>query len=432
MMRQLIKWPSVLTLLTATAFASMARATPVYLSLESRFPSGHHPRQYLESRTRNVQFQQWWRVETFDKAYGWIPEDHLLTPVKLATQVIFSEDTPGRSQKQIDALSSTLLKKDQAALVLETSGSWARVQPLPASQHASTWAPLSALRADFEAPSLKAYVPDGTLVYVLPGLHARIHERIRSARFVNVVKESQDWIEIRFGRTGHGFVRAADAITLAKLKEDRVRPLFALVPLRSAPLPFADIVRTIGPESDLKVIASDTLRWGQARVPELGEMWWPITEESEDERSSGGRERISNRALFKRRIFDMASSPAVPSLKFASARGVFRTVDGKEWTRIPLFKDANYPIAVAGGGSVFVGPYVSDDHGETFQQWIRWDSLVATLRRQAKASASGLQILAIKPQDASGRSTILSLNAGLAKPLLLITDDQGVSWRLAQ
>jgi hypothetical protein len=431
MMRQLMKWTPVLTLLATACFASAAQATPVYLSLESRFPSGHHPRQFLESRTRNVQFQQWWRVQTVDKAYGWLPEDHLLTPVKLATQVVFIEDTPGRTQRQLDAINSTLLRKNQSALVLEVNGSWARVQPLPASENSPTWTPLSSLRADFEAPSLKAYVPDGALIYVLPGLHARIHERTRTTRFVNVVKETKDWVEIRYGRTGHGFVRSSDAITLSKLKDERVRVLFDLAPLRSAPLPFADVVRTIGPESDLKVIANTTLRWGQARVPEMGEMWWPITEEA-DERSAGGREKISSRDLFKRRIFDMASSPAVPSLKFASARGVFRTVDGKEWTKIPIFKDANYPIAVAGGGSVFVGPYVSDDHGETFQQWIRWDSLVATLRRQAKASASGLQILAIKPQDASGRSTILSLNAGLAKPVQLITDDQGVSWRLAQ
>jgi hypothetical protein len=144
---------------------------------------------------------------------------------------------------------------------------------------------------------------------------------------------------------------------------------------------------------------------------------------------SGAREKLTTSALFSRKIFDMASSPAIPSLKFASAQGVFRTVDGQEWVKIPLFQDKNYPISIASGGAIFIGPYVSDDHGETFQQWIRWDSLVATLRTHRGRAASGLKILEIRPQDTSGKRVQLQLSLSDDEAVRVRTDDQGVSWR---
>ncbi|MEK7356930.1 MAG: hypothetical protein AAB250_10800, partial [Bdellovibrionota bacterium] len=63
-----------------------AAATPIYLHPDSRFPSGHHLRSWLENKTRDVQMQRWFRVVTQDKAYGWLAEDHLITQLKLTDQ----------------------------------------------------------------------------------------------------------------------------------------------------------------------------------------------------------------------------------------------------------------------------------------------------------------------------------------------------------
>lgn len=415
-------------LLLGLAALPKAHATPIYLHIDSRFPSGHHPRKWLEGKTRSVQFQEWHRIETKEKAYGWLPEDHLVTPLKLAAQARLIEDTPARTEKDMDALEGTTLPKNTKVLILETSGSWVRVKPLPASENGDTWVTSSSLLADLSAPAPKAFVPAPAVIYVLPGLHARIQSRVNEPRFVQVLKVKKDWLEVRLGSISTGWMRKTDAVTLQDLGTVGAMPLFDLAPLRSAPMPYADLVRSLSASTRLKVITHRTLRWGRANIKDIGDIWWPMAEEVEDAQLAKLRERITTRQLFKRKIFDMAASPAIPALKFVSAEGVFRTNDGREWTRIPLFQDKNYPIAVAGGGSVFVGPYLSDDHGETFQQWIRWDILVGTLRHLKQPH--GMRIVEVRPQDLAARRVLVKLNVGLSQPVSVLTDDQGLSWRM--
>ena len=72
---------------------------------------------------------------------------------------------------------------------------------------------------------------------------------------------------------------------------------------------------------------------------------------------------------------------------------------------------------------------MSDDHGETFQQWIRWDSLVSVLHNTEHPDGNRLSILEIKPQDSSGRRVLLTLDIGQGLSAKVVTDDQGMSWR---
>lgn len=435
MRHKLLPLSSIRAAILAAAVLSVlspAFGTPVYLKPESRFPSGHHPRKWLEGRTRDVQFQRWLRVKTRDQAYGWLPEDHLLTPLKLATEAVLTEDVPARSETRMDSLNAKTLSKGTRLVILEVSGSWVRAQPLPASSHAPAWIPSESLKADLEAKAPRAFSIARTSIFVLPGLHARVTDSLGPGTFLEVFRQTREWIEIRH-RGAPGFVRRSDVVTLADLGEKGVRPLFSHAALRSAPLPYADLVRSLPHSTNLTVIDSQTLRWGAVQIPKIGKVWWPISEDFEDDKAlpslAASPMKILTPDLFSRKLFDMASSPAIPSLKFASAEGVFRTTDGQEWTKIPLFQNQNYPIAIAGSGPVFIGPYVSDDHGETFQQWIRWDSLVATLKNRHVMAPRGLQILEITPQDATGRRITLTLHIGLKQPVKVITDDQGLSWR---
>ena len=421
----------LLSIFTVVATAAFAEATPVYLRLDSRFTSGHYPRKVLEGRTREIQFQQWLRVETSDKAYGWFPEDHLVTPLKLAQQALVTEDTPSRLSANLEALGGEYLKKNARVYILEVAGSWARVRPLPVEDTDDIWLPTSTLRADLKAPAAKAFIPTIAMVHILPGHRARVQSQIKEPRFVQVVKTTKDWVEILDGLNGHGFVRRADAVTLEDLGTQGVRPIFDMAPLRSAPLPYADLVRSLRADSPLKVIEKRSLRWGQANLKDLGQIWWPMIAEADESSANELRERITTPELFKRKIFDMATSPAIPALKFVSAQGIYRTNDGREWSRIPTFQDKNYPIAISGAGAVFIGPYMSDDQGETFEQWIRWDILVSTLRKLNHHAPAQLQIVGIQPQGIAGRRVLLKLNLGANSKVSVVTDDQGLSWHKA-
>ena len=408
-----------------SALAGTAEAMPVYLRLDSRFPSGHHPQEWLENRTRKVQFQRWFRVKVAsqkDAAYGWLPEDYLVTPLKLAGEAEVTENLPARSENQLDSIEREVIAKGTRVSLIDVQGSWAKVRR---PERGESYVPTESLKA-IATSAKKIFLPRDTQVFVLPGLHAKIQETTKNGRTVGLVKETKDWIEIR-ERSLHGFVRRSAAVTLADLAQKGARISMELAPLRSAPLPYADLVQSLSSGNRLEIIQTETLRWGFARIPSIGEIWWPMSEERED--LGPTPEKLATSQLFRRKIFDMASSPSIPKLKFVSAQGLFRTIDGTEWTKIPVFQDKNYPIAVAGGGSVFVGPYISDDHGETFEQWIRWDTLVATLRGRQRLAPRGLQILDIRPKDPAGRRVALKLDVGWEEPVRVVTDDQGRSWR---
>lgn len=415
-----------------------ARAAPVYLRIDSRFPSGHYTRQLLENRTRKSQVQRWFRVETQDKAYGWLPEDHILNALKLANEATLNETIPLRWERSMDAVGKDVVTKGALVTLIDIRGSWAQVRArLKGGQLRDAWVPTESLKPLIPpSPRIgqqKVFIPRPTKLYAQPRRQSRVRAKLRAATLATVTLESQhaaaEWLEVGSSE-GVGFVLLKEVVTATDLGANGARPLQELAPLRSAPFPYANLNRNLPSTVRLKVIGTQKLRWGMAKLAEAGEVWWPIPDAGVDaDREPVVHEEISTSDLFRRKIFDMASSPAIPKLKFVSAQGVYRTIDGNEWRKIPLFQDKNYPIAIAGLGSVFVGPYVSDDHGETFQQWIRWDSLVATIKHHTRRSSRHLRIEEIRPEDPAGRRVVLKLSVDTDALIRLVTDDQGLSWR---
>ena len=437
-----MRHPPVFSLLIAAAFvgSSMAEAVPVFLKPNCRFATGNQARAKLEAQTRKSLVQRWFRVKTKDKQIGWIAEDHALTALKLVEQATLTESVPARTSPDLEsAIGRGLLPAKTSVMVLEIEGSMARVQPLTEIDLPQAWVSTDKLKPCFATNiAQRAFVYQTTSLHIDANARARILAKIEEGTYVQVVRFGHDWLEVRSGRY-QGYVAKADLWTAGDLGETGVRAAVSLAPLRKEPLPYSDLIRSLSYSSTLTALKSSTLKWGLASTREQGDVWWPMTD-SVDTRgevasielmkpTSEATEKISTEKLFERKIYDMASSRAIPTLKFASAEGVFRTTDGISWTRIPLYRDQNYPIAVAKNGSIFIGPYVSDDHGETFQQWIKWDSLVSSLETRADVSAQNLRIVEIKPEDAQGHRVTLRLNVGRDTPVRVATDDQGTSWR---
>lgn len=439
---------AVLSLLTFALFFGSARAhaVPVFLKPESRFATGNLPRAKLELRTKKIQIQRWFRVKTKDKAYGWLAEDHALTALKLVEQATLIETVPARSTPDFSvsldpqsAFGHPVISRSTPVMILEIQGSWARVQPLTETEVPQSWIPLEKLKPNFALNiAQRAFVYQTSRLYVDADRKSRVLMKIEEGTYVQLLRVHGDWLEVRSDRY-QGYVSKADVWTALDLGEKGVRAAISLAPLRASPLPYAELVRSLPYSSTLTFVTSTTLRWGFASTREQGNVWWPMTDEASaakevasferTERTSDVTEKIGTAQLFSRKIFDMATSRSVPSLKFASADGIYRTNDGVTWTKIPLFREQNYPIAVSKSGSIFIGPYVSDDLGETFQQWIRWDSLVSSLSINHDVSAQNLKILEIRPEDAAGHKVTLRLNVGLSEPIRVATEDQGVSWK---
>ncbi len=404
-----------------------AFAVPVYLNIESRFPSGHYKRNILESRTRKIQAQNWFRVRTPDKHYGWLPESDLVTALKLVNHAILKETVPVRSDALLDSIEQALVTKGTRVQIVSQKGSWALVRFQTDGATRESWINSESLLPVTDGPPEKIFVKPRTLVYALPGAKGRVIRTITTPTIMPVIKEREGWFEVRV-RESNGFIKKADAVTAQDLGTSAAHALNDHVPMKSAPLPYSDIATHVSSGARLKIIASQSLRWGYATLSDLGGIWWPMHELAEEEKNHAVKEELTTSELFKRKLFDMASSPAVNSLKFASAQGIYRTTDGRKWTKIPQFHDKNFPIAISSSGIVFVGPYLSEDHGETFEQWIRWDKLIAALKRYPNLSAQKIQIHEIHPEDSEGKKVKLKLGIGEEYLVTVVTNDQGQTW----
>ena len=129
----------------------------------------------------------------------------------------------------------------------------------------------------------------------------------------------------------------------------------------------------------------------------------------------------------------MVASDAVPGLRFASAKGIFKSRDGREWSKIPKFEDKNYPLAVTKSGLVLIGPYLSRDHGESFEQWIRWDRLVERVKTETGIPPARLRISNVSViNDKSSLLDVIEvqLDVGRSRPVRMRTADRGVKWVL--
>lgn len=410
----------------ATSFARVdsSSATPVFLKIESRFPSGNYQRGLLENKTRKVQFQRWFRTKTSDGVYGWMMESDLVTALRLVGEGVLKEPVPLRDDPEIDAMKAETFPKGKRLRLVEHRGSWIRARDEKTGSQ--SWILSESLSPALDTRELWAYFGSETDVYVLPGLHARRFDRTAAGSVLEVSAVKTDWIEVR-SALGIGYVKAKDAVLAKDLGDNGARPAGLHVPMRSAPLPYADLVRQLPGNTRLSIVSTETIRWGLAKLNDLGEVWWPITPTREEQPSI--TEKLTTAELFNRKIFDMASSPAISTVKLASANGIYRTRDGQEWSKVPLFGEKNYPIAIAASGAIFVGPYLSEDHGETFQQWIRWDSLVATLKRYQGLTSDSIRLKEIHPLDPSGRKVRVKLGFENAAIVNLISSDQGTSWR---
>jgi len=164
-------------------------------------------------------------------------------------------------------------------------------------------------------------------------------------------------------------------------------------------------------------------------VPKWGELWWPATTtESNVEIIESFKTPLT--LLKKSDIYQMAKSPIIPGLRFASTpHGVYRSFDGRNWHPLSSFKNG-FPIKLAKNGTLFVGDKVSFDHGESFQDFIRWDKIFATIPQKEKMARGPIQILNVEPNRGNHNQVTLSLRMGKDRYLQLYTPNLGQSWRL--
>ncbi len=425
-----------LTILIALCLLTHGHARadiPVYLKPDSRFPSGFHPREWLESRSKESQVQRWFRITT-DGTYGWLAEDHVLTTIKLSSIARMTRDEPDRSLPMLDALRNRRIAKNSQVIILEVAGSWSRARVLGEGvPNHDSWILNEALTRDAGNQIERGMTSRSTPLRLSPKQDTKPFDQMPAFKEFSVLNSVSNstghWIEVQVDQ-GSAWIERKNVWLPQDLRDGSIRAMQPGLELRSSPQPNADIVKRLGGTEILKVINSKYLRWGKVKVPEHGWLWWPISDDRTEGQGAIPPLKLSTKELLGRNIYDMASSESIPGLRFASAKGVFKSRDGIEWSMIPSFEDKNYPIVIAKSGLLFVGPYLSNDNGENFEQWIRWDVLVETLKKETGSAAARVRLSSLEILDADGKSVQILLDIGKSKPVRINTSDRGLSWKV--
>lgn len=251
---------------------------------------------------------------------------------------------------------------------------------------------------------------------------------LEAGEYLTFIGESAGFLQVRTGNGLVGFVPRANGLTAKNLSAKEVIFTRSGIILRSAPTPDSAEIRRSEKLRRHRIIETSTIKWGRVEVKGKGSVWWPLDESSKVATKTEWQKFSASDIFLKRKIFDLAASQTVPNLRFASANGIFRTLNDKQWEKIPQFGNQNHPIAVAKSGRLFVGFWYSDDHGETFHTYVRFDKLVSSLKSRWKMNPRRFKFLEVKPVSTNGSHLIVKVDIGLKKPVQAITRDQGTTW----
>jgi hypothetical protein len=112
-----------------------------------------------------------------------------------------------------------------------------------------------------------------------------------------------------------------------------------------------------------------------------------------------------------------------------SASGIYRTIDGTTWEHLKEFRDENLPMAVTNQGIIFVGPYRSLNHGETFESYIKWEKIIQKIAKSTKYYPKHIRLHEILPLDHFGKRVAIKIDWG-QKAKFALTEDHGLNWSL--
>ncbi len=413
--------------ITATSWA-----VPVYLNPNSMFSSGSFPREVLERKTHDIRLEAWYKIKTLDNKIGWLPANHVLTPLDLAEFVYSKDAVRIRTSPHMESLNSYTWPPDLKLRILEVQGDWVNCERLiPLSGPRTSWLRTNELRIKATEPG-RAWLKTSTNLFSNSGLNSLAIGVLPAHHFYQVLSETKDHLKIH-SENYSGFISKAQAVTLRTLALQSAYPKLSRslkrIPLHKEASTDSTVLTELKDANVLTVLARELQKWGQVRISDEGTFWWAIDDENLSNDVLSESLQLTTSELFDRKIYDMVSSPDIPYLKFASARGIFKTLDGKIWTQIAQFKDENYPLAVSSNGSIFVGAFSSTDHGESFEPYLHWENVITAARIKFHSSPRFLQLLKVLPLDFSGTQLELKMDLGLKSPSRFRSYDRGLTWQ---
>lgn len=148
----------------------------------------------------------------------------------------------------------------------------------------------------------------------------------------------------------------------------------------------------------LKIISKSNNQWVLSKIEKHGEVWWKKNSEPASLINNKQQQsEILTTDLLKKELFSIAFKSKDSLAGLVSSEGVWRSEDGKTWAPIPRFEKDNLPVAIWPGGDWFVGIYRSTDQGKSFQPFIRWEALTASIEAALGRPPKHIKLTQLNP-----------------------------------
>jgi hypothetical protein len=423
--------------------ASLCYSIPVYKSPDSLFESGDLSLKELEEKVLRETTRVWFELENKKGNKGWARKSDLFTFWDFASIAVTSDSTPLRSNPSYESKVTKKLKKGLKVQVLAVEENWLLIQQAGKPY----WAPLQYLHpAPYDLGHI--YITDGTKPRKKEriqkvdnlGIHALSLEKPTPIRNTLSLFHFIDGLVLEKGgpvfpvykmlQRGyfvqkHGLIRFEDVsarifdLSKAYAKDDGLM-------LRIHPNAHST-KKLLAPRGEgFKISNIHYEQWKLSKTRYDGDLWWNngLPKELQKEKL-----RLSTTQLFNRRIFSMQKMKNGDPTMFASAKGLFKSLDGELWEPVSGFDEKDYPIAVSESGHIFVGDKRSIDGGKSFSNYIPWHEITQTLNKRLTYQADILELRKVKVLDKIGQHLEIKVHTGTELRTLLSANG-GKSWTL--
>lgn len=433
---------------------AQAQSTPVYVTPHNPAATGHFDLKMLKKQAIAYDQFEWLWVRDEKGHNGWILKASTLLPLDFSRQAILGKGEPIHPQPRNFNLPQKTLPQAQIVTLVKRHRDWYKIIYKDGAQNFYGW-----VRSRYLSPYSKDagyfFSTQETHLRQQPQYKSHIIEKIDPGLPIIPLNTKGEWALVQFNkktgyiplknlksrldvamkvRTQKGYFQPHPSLYQQKVLEIFANPIWVgsgaySLELKQEPDMGSKTVAQVPPWQNLVLQGYSIKRWGKSHVPNWGELWWP---DSTIESNVEIIKTLTPQAIRLKvsEIYQIEKSPVIKGLRFASAtHGVYRSFDGQNWHPLKPFKNG-FPIKVAANGTVFVGDKVSYDHGESFQDFVRWDLVFDSVPNKNRLGQGPIQILNVEPNMKNPKQVTLSLRVGNNKYMQFYTPNLGKSWRL--
>ncbi len=124
-----------------------------------------------------------------------------------------------------------------------------------------------------------------------------------------------------------------------------------------------------------------------------GMVWWKDKESPLVQSETFTREELLKRKVYSYAVENKTGQGLI------SAQGIYKSVDGKIWKKVPEFKDEDHPVFLSSNKDWFIGNYRIKPSTNELEPYLRWDLVVQKYLRAHESAPRSFRLQKIEESD---------------------------------